>query len=263
MWQFIRFRLMFPIFLIGLVFGCLVFTHADAPGENTSDTIIINRDIHLKPLDKGIWLHTTYHTLSGYGRVPGNGLLVVDGTSAVLIDTPWTNELTALLFDWVKEKLKANIESVIPTHSHSDCMGGLAEAHKRGARSYAFEKTAIFAKEKGNPVPQNTFKETFEVTCGSFKLILDYPGGGHTVDNIVVWLPQRKILFGGCLIRSADAKTLGYTKEADLKNWPATLKTVKKKYGHAKLIIPGHGTPGGIELVEHTLELLAKKGTVL
>jgi metallo-beta-lactamase class B len=138
-------------------------------------------------------------------------------------------------------------------------MGGLAEAHKRGAGSYAFEKTAIFAQEKGGPVPQNTFKETYEVTCGSFKLMLDYPGGGHTIDNIVVWLPQQEILFGGCMIRSAGSKTLGYTKEADLKNWPATLKAVKKKYGLAKLIIPGHGKPGSIDLIEHTLELLANK----
>lgn len=263
MWQFIHFRLMFFIFTIGVVFGCLVFTHADAPAENTSGTIIINRDIRLKPLAKGVWLHTTYHTLSGYGRVPGNGLLVVHGTSAVLIDLPWTNEQTTLLFDWVKKKLKANIESVIPTHSHPDCIGGLAEAHKRGAKSYAFEQTAIFAKEKGGPVPQITFKATHEVTCGPVKLMLDYPGGGHTIDNIVVWLPQQKILFGGCLIRSASSKTLGYTKEADLKNWPATLNAVKKKYGHAKMIIPGHGKPGGIDLVEHTLQLLAKKGTVL
>jgi hypothetical protein len=29
------------------------------------------------------------------------------------------------------------------------------------------------------------------------------------------------------------------------------------------MIIPGHGKPGGIDLVEHTLQLLAKKGTVL
>jgi hypothetical protein len=69
-------------------------------------------------LAENIYLHTGFHTLSGFGRVSGNGLLVVSGTSAALIDTPWTDELTAVLFDWVKKELGARIETVIPTHSH-------------------------------------------------------------------------------------------------------------------------------------------------
>jgi metallo-beta-lactamase class B len=198
--------------------------------------------------------------MEDYGRVPGNGLLIVDGKCGVLVDLPWTNDQTALLFDWAKKELGVNIESVIPTHSHSDCIGGLAEAHSRGAKSYAYEKTASFAKEKNEPIPQITFKKNMELKCRSIKLILDYQGGGHTLDNIIVWLPTRKILFGGCMVKSVNSKTLGYTKEADLKNWPLTLKKVKEKYSQAQLVIPGHGTPGGLELLDHTLELLKTHG---
>jgi metallo-beta-lactamase class B/metallo-beta-lactamase class B GIM len=65
------------------------------------------------------------------------------------------------------------------------------------------------------------------------------------------------VLFGGCLVRSAASRSLGYTKEADLEEWPQTIVAVRDSYGGARLIVPGHGSPGGKELFEHTLELLA------
>lgn len=34
-----------------------------------------------------------------------NGLLVVDGETAALIDTPWKNGQTGVLWDWVKNHL--------------------------------------------------------------------------------------------------------------------------------------------------------------
>ena len=58
------------------------------------------------------------------------------------------------------------------------------------------------------------------------------------------------------MVKSLYSKTLGYTKEADLKNWPRTLRKIKTKYAQACLVIPGHGDPGGLELLDHTLELL-------
>ena len=81
-------------------------------------------------------------------------------------------------------------------------------------------------------------------------------GPGHTADNIVTWIPDERVLFGGCLVRSASARTLGYTKEADLERWPSTLESLMAEFGTARLIVPGHGSPGGLELLEHTLELL-------
>ncbi|MCK5059126.1 MAG: hypothetical protein KAT34_20930 [Candidatus Aminicenantes bacterium] len=58
------------------------------------------------------------------------------------------------------------------------------------------------------------------------------------------------------MIRSANSKNLGYTKEADLENWPAAIRTLKEKYGEAKIVIPGHGKPGSLNLLGHTLKLL-------
>ncbi|MCP4219954.1 MAG: subclass B1 metallo-beta-lactamase [bacterium] len=253
---------MFKLFLCTLAI-CLTFCPLSADSQNKTfkqgETLTIHKDVRVKQLTENIWLHTTYKKTKKYGNVPGNGLIVISGKKAALIDLPWTNEQTARLCDWIKKELHADIQCVIPTHSHPDCIGGLAEAHRRGALSYTFAKTAEFAKEKGEPIPKITFDRKLEIKCGTIPLVLEYLGGGHTLDNSIVYLPQQNILFAGCMIKSANAKTMGYTKEADMENWPTTLKALKKKYGTARLVIPGHGRPGSIELVDHTLELLKQQ----
>lgn len=233
--------------------GCFLLGSADE--TQAAQKIAVSNDIELQQLSEKVWLHTTYIDYPGYGRIPANGLLVIDEGSAALIDTPWNNEQTGMLFDWVEKNLNATINHVIAGHSHDDCMGGLAEVHRRNAISYALDLTQKKAKSEGLPVPQQTFSESLTVTVGTTKLLLHYFGGGHTVDNIVVWLPEEKILFGGCLVKAANAKNLGNTKEADVKNWPETIKKVIEAFPDAKIVVPGHGPHGGQGLLSHTLTL--------
>ena len=87
---------------------------------------------------------------------------------------------------------------------------------------------------------------------------LAYLGGGHTVDNIVAWIPEKKILFGGCMVKSMRARNLGNITEADLDEWPKTLKRVKERYSNAEIAVPGHGRPDGIGLIDHTISLLKR-----
>jgi metallo-beta-lactamase class B len=214
------------------------------------ETIVDGLEVEL--LGDGVWRHRSRHP--DLGR--GNGLVVVSGDEAALIDTPWTNEQTRRLLEWVSRTVGARVTKVVPTHAHPDNMGGLAAAHELGAASYANRKTAEFAKEKGSEVPQNVFEDSLDLTVGTRVLQLRFVGPGHTLDNIVVWIPDVEILFGGCLLRPAASKTLGYTKEADLERWPETIEKVIEDYGDAKRIVPGHGPPGGRELMDRTLELL-------
>jgi len=114
-------------------------------------------------------------------------------------------------------------------------------------------------KQTNKPAPRNWFTERMSLSCGNTSVELAFLGGGHTVDNIVAWVPARKILFGGCLVKSLNARNLGNTEDADLINYPATLKKVREKYSGAKIVIPGHGRLGGIELIDHTIELCNNK----
>jgi metallo-beta-lactamase class B len=75
----------------------------------------------------------------------------------------------------------------------------------------------------------------------------------------VIWFEQEKVLFGGCLVKSTEAQDLGFIGEADVKEWPKTIRKVKLKYPDAKLIVTGHQAWGGKESLNHTLKLLSEK----
>ncbi len=232
---------------------------ADSQPSQKRD-VVLSEDVQVEQLAPGVWRHVTYKYLPSFGRSPANGLVVCADGEAALVDTPWNDEQTACLCDWVERELGARVTLVVVTHAHDDCLGGLREAHRRGARSYALDKAAPIARDSGKEVPQTTFTEACELRIGGETLELRYLGGGHTIDNIVVWIPSEKVLFGGCLVRSAGAQSLGYTGEADLAAWPVTIRAVRARCADARLIIPGHGDPGGLDTLDRTLELLRQKG---
>jgi metallo-beta-lactamase class B len=247
----------FIVFFLSLVLalaGCQS-ERANPRGES----IHVSNDITLEPIAPGVWVYTTYFDVPNSGRVGANGLVVVNDREAVLINLPWTDEQTAALFDWIEEHLSATVKTVVPTHFHQDCMGGLGEAHRRGAASYGLDKTIEFARRDHLPVPQCPFQFRTMIRCGKAIILVTYLGSGHTTDNVVAWLPKQGILFGGCLIKSLDAQSLGNTSDGDLVAYPATLKKVKAAYPNAKIVIPGHGDWGGLGLIDHTLKL-CKKG---
>lgn len=240
-------------FLSQVCFICLRLSTIYAQPNDIE--VRLNNDVAVKRLANGVWLHTTYFDITGYKHVPANGLIIVDGKDAIMIDLPWTDEQAGVLFDWVARENKATIQKVVTTHFHIDCAGGLAEAHRRRADSFALEKTTELLRKSNKPVPMNWFTERMSLSCGQTRVELAFLGGGHTVDNIVVWIPARKILFAGCLVKSINAKNIGNTEDADLVNYPITLKKVKERYSDAKIVVPGHGQPGGLNLIDHTIRL--------
>ncbi len=219
--------------------------------------INLSDDITLEEISPGIWLHTTYTLLNGKTKVGANGLLIIDEQTAVMIDTPWTDEQTGILFDWVKEKHHADIQSVVPTHFHIDCAGGLKEAHRRGAESIALNKTIQLMDQANTPRARKGFDNTYNLVENS-GIELSFIGAGHTIDNIVVWVPDHKVLFAGCLLKGLNFKSIGNTADADLDSYPKTLNRMKLKYSEAVVVVPGHGETGGLEIIDHTANMLQK-----
>lgn len=235
--------------------ACLILAGCQSkPPAPRAESFEIAPGVSLQPIAEGVWVYTTYFDLPDLGRYPANGLIAIDNKEAMLIDLPWTDEQTDILFDWA-EKQEAQVKVVVPTHFHQDCMGGLAEAHRRGAMSYGLDKTIKIAREKGLPVPQIPYQARTMVHCGATVALMTYKGPGHTTDNVVAWLPRQGILFGGCLIKSMDSESLGNTVDGDLAAYPLTIRKVLGDYARAKIVVPGHGDWGGPELLEHTLKL--------
>ena len=215
-------------------------------------------DVFIEKLEPGVWRHVSYKTLPILGPVPSNGGIVTVGSDILLIDSAWNNEQTKLILDWSEKEFRAAPSIAVITHAHEDRIGGIREIHRRGIRTVSSRLAAQLAKQQGLEVPQQTFDEKLNLSLGGRTIEVYYPGPGHTKDNIVVWIPDKHILFGGCLIKAAQAPDLGNIKDADVGRWPKTMETLAHEFTRVKLVVPGHGDPSGSEAMTHTLELLGK-----
>ena len=237
-------------FYIILPFLILIFWHI----LTAQVTIKISNDLQLQKISDHCFVHISYTDLENAPHYPANGLVYITHGKAFIADTPWTNELTELLIKYLQDSMHVSIEGVIATHWHVDCVGGLETVHKLGIKSYAYQLTAEICKEKNLPVPQNTFQDSL-VLGSDNNLILKYLGPGHTEDNMVVYLPSEKILFAGCMAKALIWNSLGFTGDADIPHWPETLRKVIKTFPESRIVIPGHGKTGGLNILEHTLSL--------
>lgn len=226
---------------------------------SAQEEIFIDDEIKLLKISENAFIHITFKEIERYGNVPANGLIYFENGNGVMIDTPWNNEQTARLLNFLKKEYGIEISDVIVTHWHEDCQGGLEEIKKQGINSYSCSLTKEIAKSKNLPVAENTFSKNVSIKFESTKIICKYLGGGHAKDNIFVWIPKEKMLFGGCCVKAANARNLGNTADADLEAWPNTIDKAKKQFAEAKIVIPGHGQIGGMELLEHTSKLLSER----
>ncbi|MGB3800933.1 MAG: subclass B1 metallo-beta-lactamase [Lewinella sp.] len=200
------------------------------------------------------YVHVTYLDTDDFGRVPCNGLIVVEDGDAIIYDSPPSDAAAAELIDYVSETLDAEVTAVIATHFHADCLGGFAAFQERGIPTYATEHTARLAREKGFPVASRTFDERLELNAGKLATLTVYAGPGHTPDNVVGYVPREEVLFGGCLVKAMGANK-GNLADADTTQWPTTVMRLNDEFPRARYVVPGHGAVGGPELLDYTRRL--------
>ena len=218
---------------------------------------VVNDDIHLYQIQDSVYLHLTWDTLGSFGRFSSNGIVLIKNGEALMIDTPMDNGKTEILVNYIKDSLNANVKMLLIGHYHDDCLGGLKYLQGLNVKSVANLRTAEKCKELGLPIPSDTFDKSLELNFNGEKIVCDFFGGGHTPDNITVWIPAKRILFGGCLVKSYDSKNLGNTADAVISDWAETVSKLNETYKDAQIVIPGHGKIGGTELLMHTIELAA------
>ncbi|MBK5722945.1 subclass B1 metallo-beta-lactamase [Dysgonomonas sp. Marseille-P4677] len=237
----------------------LLFIRLTSYSQSETNIIEVSDDIKIVKLSDNAYLHISFLQTENWGKVGANGLLLVKNDKALMIDTSWNDELTKELCNWTKDSLNTTVTTIIPTHWHEDCMGGLNYLQSIGVTSYANQKTIDIAKEKGLPVPQHGFSNSLMIDFESIPVECYYFGAAHTIDVIAVWLPTEKILFAGDIAKDINSTTLGNTADADINAWSGTLRKVIEKFTNAEIVIAGHGEIGDKELLIHTQKLLDNK----
>jgi len=235
--------IMQSMFLLILFIPCVIFASDES-----------SKELKMKKLSNNVYQHISYKRVKPWGLIDATGLVIINGTDAHIIDTPWTTQATKKLIEWIEAK-GLTIKNAVVTHFHEDSSGDLPLLNALKIKTFATSLT--------NKLLKLNQKETSsdEISSNTFELVDDivhifYPGAGHTKDNIVVWLPKEKILFGGCFVKSLQNRSLGYTGDAVTDEWASSIQKVIDRYPDIKLVVPGHGKIGGINLLTHTKKLV-------
>lgn len=214
--------------------------------------------LEIKEIKSNYFLFTTYKL---YDNVPfpSNGLYVVGDSAIVMIDTPWNSEQLQSLLDSIELKHHKKVTHCLSTHFHDDRTIGLEYYKAKGVKTYSSVRTkelCILRKEK---VAEFSFTKDTVFQVSGLKFETFYPGKGHTEDNILIYFPAAKLLYGGCFVKSLENKSLGFIGDAYLKDWKKSVKKVIKKYPEAEIVIPGHFAHSDTKALHHTLKLLKEK----
>ncbi|WP_020601122.1 subclass B1 metallo-beta-lactamase [Spirosoma panaciterrae] len=213
------------------------------------------------PLNDKVYVHITYGLYQNE-PVPSNGLIIKTKDGVVLVDTGWDTDSiadnTQQLLQWVKENLHQPVRLCIATHAHGDRVGGTGALQRAGVRVVSTPLTAKLSIKEGYPSPEGILPSDTTFTIGGEPIRCYFPGEGHTSDNIVVYLPNQRILHGGCLVKSVAAFGMGYLGDANLAEWANSIRNVQAQFGKARIIVPGHDEWSDPKALDHTLNLLAK-----
>lgn len=223
-------------------------------------TIYKTPTLEIDSIAPGTYVHRTYFSTKEWGKVSCNGAVYVNKGEAVVFDTPTTDSVSVKLISWIRNHTHAAIKAIVVNHAHIDCLGGLAAFHQAGIPSYSSKQAQTFARnDKTNKpvVPQHGFDNILKLKIGRATIINYYPGEGHTRDNIVSYIPDVKVLFGGCIIKALGSGK-GNVEEANVTAWPASVRNVKQMFPNAVIVIPGHGDYGNRSLLDYTIHLFEK-----
>ncbi len=215
-------------------------------------------NLKIKEISKDVFVHLSYLNTNEFGKVPCNGMIYFNQNEAIVFDTPTDSESSLELIHWIQNEQQKNIKAIVVTHFHEDCLGGLEEFHDRAVPSFSNDRTIkILGSQNQDLLPQKGFDTEEIIEIGGQKVYLSYFGEGHTKDNIVGYIPAQKALFGGCLIKSVKSGK-GNLADATPSEWANTVRKIKNKWPDLKIVVPGHGSDGGIELLDYTIQMFEK-----
>lgn len=200
-------------------------------------------------------------------------------STLLLVDSPNDTLSTALWLDWLIDKFHPLRFAAINTHFHNDRTGGNEVYLERGIPVYGSDLCAELLESRIDPMrvllldyvggdslwseyfqnlelaaPDSLFplKQGLSLQFDDEEVRTIFPGAGHSPDNVVVWLPERNVLFGGCLILAG--KRVGNKSDAVMRDWPNSVRSLLPLA--PQIVIPGHGKIGDLSLLEHTLDVL-------
>src|SRR6266849_1475159 len=199
------------------------------------------------------------HAVLGGG---GDSLVIENGGEALVVDTkfpPGSDQLAK----WVRKNIKSPVTKVVNTHYHYDHTQGNENypkatiiAHER-TPGYMLEQDGDYWNDHLGGLPSaGVSNDRQTVTVGDKTVHLLYPGPAHTRADIVVYLPDYKILAVGDLFFHTyypffDCSRAGVAIPGIIES----IRRVAKTFPDAR-VVPGHGPIANISDFQKYAEYL-------
>jgi metallo-beta-lactamase class B len=213
------------------------------------------RDVSIRRLSGRVFLHS-----SRDGGLSTNGLIVGAREGTLLVNTAPSTAQTEAILRWVIETQRRPVRLAIITTADAARMGGLLALIDAQIPVHASWRTEERAKQAqlGWTPDHFGFDSEAHIRAGDHSLQLFFPGEGASPDNLAVWVPEERVLYGGQLILPEAAPRTPLAPDV-ARSWARALRRVRGRFPDPDWVVPGTGEPGGPELVEETLRELGRR----
>jgi len=193
---------------------------------------------------------------------------LVGRTQVVSIDATSTERRTRALLDAIASVSALPVTTLVNTHAHLDhtngncffgpvaivaherCRAELLEAPLPTAGRPPFPQVDWGTLEKAPPTV--TFSDTLTLWVDDLRCELRWVGEpAHTTNDITVWLPERSVLFAGDLVFNGGTP---FHLGGSIPGARRALEWIRAL--GPEVIVPGHGDPCGVEVVDDLLAYL-------
>ena len=200
----------------------------------------------------GVWMAQTDQGVNAGWILAGDEVIAVDAGS---------DAATAkALLEKIQETAGKPVRYLVITHAHGDHAGGAATFVAAGAQLVCSENAAaaLSASVAAATRPRFSmlaFSERFAMFGAKQRIAIYFLGAAHTAGDIVVLLPDQKVLFTGDL---ALGKRIPYMQSPDVnpKGWENALTGLVRI--EVDKVVPGHGTLGTRQVIGDTLGYVKK-----
>jgi glyoxylase-like metal-dependent hydrolase (beta-lactamase superfamily II) len=186
-----------------------------------------------------------------------NAGFVVTPDGVLVVDALGSPVLARELLEEIRRITPAPVRYVVLTHYHADHIYGLQVFKEAGAILIAHRDAQWYLNSENAELRLKASREEMApaidantrlvaadrwldgpttLQLGGMDFVLQPVGPGHTPEDLVVWVPQRRLLFAGDLVFRGRVPFVG---QADSGRWIQALDTLLGF--DAELIVPGHG----------------------
>jgi len=170
----------------------------------------------------------------------GNITAFVSDDGVLLVDSKFEREYDRYM-ELLRTVTDRPVRFVINTHMHGDHTGGNARLAEIDADIVASENARRrMAEAQAMGLPNITFDDHLTLYFGGQPLSLYWLGRGHTDGDIVIHVPEERLVLTGDLFAGwgPSIRLIDYNGGGSLEEWSATLERVLEL--DFDTVIPGH-----------------------